>query len=184
MELTTVKVSKKNHELVRNLADRTGLGVTTVLDNLIEQGLNTTREIGQVVASDEEWVRKLQDQVDKLKLSYYDVTSRLDDLETEVSEQGGAAVELTKDDLLELEDHEPGKEVRDHTIYYCQACARKGKTVVLDHDEQPDQCPECGDKLNWKPEGSRIGTYLALGALALAFIASRSRAVTRNGLAI
>ncbi|MBA7672647.1 hypothetical protein ES703_80831 [subsurface metagenome] len=146
MELTTVKISKKNHELVRSLAEKTGMGLTDVFDKLLQEGLNSTQQMGKVIASDKEW----------------------------------AAVEITAEDLLKP-DHKPGKEELDHTVYYCKACAARGKTVKLDADEQPERCPECGDKLNWNGKGIGWPGYLAIGILALAFIASRVKGVSTFG---
>lgn len=185
LEETTVKVSKRNHDLVRQVADKTGLGVKQVLDTLIEQGLNATKEVGAGIAPDGISVKKIQNEVDKLKQSYHDIATRVNDIETEVSDQGGAAVELTQEDLLQGGDHEPGKEVLDHTVYYCKACARQGKTVYLDPKDQPGKCPECGAKLIWKDGTTdKVLGYLGLGIMALAFFANRTKAVSKTGISV
>jgi len=178
---TTIKISDKTHKAIRALADETGLEVMEVTDRLIEEGLNSMREIGKVVASDHPWTKKLENEVRRLKEGYCNLTDRMDDLQEHLGERSDDKVELTAEDLLGKPNHKPGMRDEDGNAYYCRACAAAGKTTILDIEEKPDRCPECNDKLDWKsleaPSGKSLG-WIALGVLALAFVASRARAVS------
>ena len=181
MKEGTVKLGLKNYNTVKALADKSGLSVREVADNLIHEGLNNANELGKVVSSNDNLVDKLRADVEALRRSNAELKGRVDDIEVEVGEQAAEVVkaaEITREDLLgkPSKASKPGKRETDETVYFCVHCAKNGKRVELDAEEKPESCPGCGRKLNWKgEEGSGIGTVL-LGLLALAFL---GRTITR-----
>lgn len=183
MEVTTIKISKKTHEAIRAIADETGLGVTELAERLIDEGINSTREVGKVVASDQPWIKNLEAQVTRLKNGYCMLTDRMDDIDGHGSDKvSPEMVELTADDLLGKKNHKPGMRDENGNAYYCRACAARGETTILDIEEKPERCPECNDKLDWKgleaPASGKALGWIALGVLALAFVAGRAKAVS------
>lgn len=176
----TIKVTGKNYEQIKTLADATGMGVKAVAERLLDEGLAATAKTGKVVADNPAALAKLQKSVVGIEKGQEEILDRLDELEDEEGEEEEGENAPKK---FEVKPPSVKREERDGFRYYCAEC---GVMLVGEPEEdRPDTCRDCGAKLDWKRMetvqedkggGTGAGTAVLVGFLALLAVSALSGA--------